>query len=136
MNMFSKKKKQIDEEFLKSGVAKVKDKDLELAAKNEEQISEKIINSGTLKKYAELGKVMFGMLKDYRRGVYTNVPWFTIAAIAFSMLYVLNPLDLMPDFIPGIGYVDDFAIITFALRFIESDLHQYLDWKLEEVENA
>lgn len=136
MNMFSKKKNQIDEEFLKSGVAKVKDNDLELAAKNEDQISEKIINSGTLKKYAELGKVMFGMLKDYRRGVYTNVPWFTIAAIAFSMLYVLNPLDLMPDFIPGIGYVDDFAIITFALRFIESDLHQYLDWKLEEADNA
>ncbi|MFD1096776.1 YkvA family protein [Salegentibacter chungangensis] len=133
--MFSKKKKEIDEEYLKSGVAKVKDEDLDLAAKNQEEITDKILNSGTLRKYAELGKIMFGMLKDYRRGVYTNVPWFTIASIGFSLLYVLNPLDLMPDFIPGIGYIDDFAILTFALRFIESDLHSYLDWKLEEAEN-
>jgi len=41
-------------------------------------------------------------------------------------------LDLMPDFIPGLGYVDDFAILTVTLRFIETDLHKYLDWKLEE----
>ncbi len=84
-----------------------------------------------LKKYTELAKVMFGMLKDYRKGLYTNVPWFTIAAIAFGFLYVLNPFDLIPDFIPGLGYIDDMAVLTFGLRFIESDLHNYLDWKLE-----
>ncbi|SLJ95668.1 YkvA family protein [Salegentibacter salarius] len=132
MNMFSKKKKEIDEEYLKKGVAKVKDGDVEIAAKNQDTIEDKIVNSSTLRKYTELGKLMFGMLQDYRKGVYSSVPWFTIASIAFALLYVLNPLDLMPDFIPGLGYVDDFAILTVTLRFIETDLHKYLDWKLEE----
>lgn len=132
--MFSKKKKEIDEKYLKSGAVKIKDDDLELAENSQEQISKKILNSGTLRKYAELAKIMFGMLKDYRRGSYTNVPWFTIASIGFALLYILNPMDLMPDFIPGIGYVDDFAIMTIAMRFIESDLHHYLDWKLEEAD--
>ncbi|MBT8318502.1 MAG: DUF1232 domain-containing protein, partial [Gramella sp.] len=74
------------------------------------------------------------MLKDYRKGVYTKVPWFTIATIAFAFLYILNPLDIIPDFIPGLGYIDDLGVLTFGLRFIESDLHNYLDWKLEQQE--
>lgn len=132
MNMFNKTKEKIDEDYLKKGITKVKDDDIELAAKNQEEIEDKIVNANALKKYSELGKVMFGMIKDYRRGIYSNVPWFTMAAIGFALLYVLNPLDIMPDFIPGLGYVDDFAILTITLRFIETDLHKYLDWKLEE----
>lgn len=130
--MFGKKKKGIDEDFVKTEITKIDDDDVDIAVRNQEQVAEKLQNSNTLKKYVELGNVMYGMLKDYRKGIYKNVPWFTIAAIAFAFLYVLNPLDLMPDFIPGIGYIDDFAVFTFALRFMESDLHSYLDWKLEE----
>jgi len=129
--MFSKKK-TIDEDYVSGEITKIDGDDVEVVMGSEEQIADKIRNSNVLKKYTELGKVMFGMLKDYRKGVYTNVPWFTIAAIAFGFLYILNPFDLIPDFIPGIGYIDDFAVFTFGLRFIETDLHNYLDWKLEE----
>ncbi|QED38904.1 DUF1232 domain-containing protein [Antarcticibacterium arcticum] len=131
--MFSKKK-TIDEDYVSGEITKIEGDDVEVVMDNEEQISEKMTSSNVLKKYTELGKVMFGMLKDYRKGVYTNVPWFTIAAIAFGFLYILNPFDMVPDFIPGIGYIDDFAVFTFGLRFIETDLHNYLDWKLEEEE--
>ena len=131
--MFSKKK-TIDEEYVSGEITKIDGDDVEVVMNSEEEIADKITGSNVLKKYTELGKVMFGMLKDYRKGVYTNVPWFTIAAIAFGFLYILNPFDIIPDFIPGIGYIDDFAVFTFGLRFIETDLHNYLDWKLEEEE--
>ncbi len=133
--MFSRKKKEINEDFVKDKVAKVKEADVEIAIQNQEQISKKLVNSNFLKKYTELAKIMFGMLKDYKKGSYSNVPWFSIAAIVFSFLYVLNPFDLIPDFIPGLGYIDDFAVFAYALKFIESDLHNYLDWKLEEAQN-
>ncbi|MDX1761253.1 MAG: YkvA family protein [Christiangramia sp.] len=129
--MFGKKKKEIDEDFVKTEITKIDDDDVKITMRNQEEISDKILNSNMLKKYAELGKVMFGMLKDYRKGVYSKVPWFTIATIAFALLYILNPLDIVPDFVPGIGYIDDLAVLTFGLRFIESDIHNYLDWKLE-----
>ena len=128
------KKKTIDEEYVSGEITKIKGEDVEVVMDSEEEISDKMSSSNVLKKYTELGKVMFGMLKDYRKGVYTNVPWFTIAAIAFGFLYILNPFDIIPDFIPGIGYIDDFAVFTFGLRFFETDLHNYLDWKLEEEE--
>jgi len=130
--MFGNLKKKIDEDYFKTEVTKIEDNDVSIAMDSQDKVDDKINNSGLLQKYSELAKLMYGMLKDYRRGVYNKVPWFTIATVAFSFLYILNPLDIIPDFIPGLGYIDDMAIFTFGLRFIESDLHNYLDWKIEE----
>lgn len=130
--MFGNLKKKIDEDYFKTEVTKIEDNDVSIAMDSQDKVDDKINNSGLLLKYSELAKLMYGMLKDYRKGVYNKVPWFTIATIAFSFLYILNPLDIIPDFIPGLGYIDDMAIFTFGLRFIESDLHNYLDWKIEE----
>ncbi|MEO2127958.1 MAG: YkvA family protein [Christiangramia sp.] len=126
-----KKEEILNEEYVKTEVAKIDDDDVKLTMDSQEEISETILNSNVLKKYSELGKVLFGMMKDYRKGVYNKVPWFTIATIAFSFLYILNPFDIIPDFIPGLGYIDDFAIFTFGIRFIQTDIHNYLDWKIE-----
>lgn len=130
--MFGNLKKKIDEDYFKTEVTKIDDNDVSIAMDSQDKVDDKINNSGLLQKYSELAKLMYGMLKDYRKGVYSKVPWFTIATVAFSFLYILNPLDIIPDFIPGLGYIDDMAIFTFGLRFIESDLHNYLDWKIEE----
>lgn len=133
--MLENVKKKIDDTFVKTEIAKVKDDDLELAMKNEKEINKKLSGQG-MKKYAELGKITYGMLKDYRKGNYTQTPWFTVAASVFALLYVFNPMDIVPDFIPGIGYVDDFAIFTIVLRFVQTDLHSYLDWKLAKVKES
>ncbi|GAB2780645.1 YkvA family protein [Salinimicrobium soli] len=128
-------KKKIDEKFVKSEITKVEDGDLDVVMDNKDEIDKKLSGYG-MKKYAELGKIMFGMLKDYKKGEYTIVPWFIIAATGFALLYVFNPMDIVPDFIPGVGYVDDFAILTIVLRFIQTDLHTYLDWKIDRAKNA
>lgn len=129
--MMKNLKKKINEDYMRSEISKVDEGDLEMVMKNNKRISKKITDAGFLKKYTELAKVMFGMIKDYKKGIYKQVPWFTIAASAFSLLYILNPFDIVPDFIPGIGYVDDLAVFTFALKFVQTDLHSYLEWKTE-----
>ena len=37
---------------------------------------------------------------------------------ALVLLYVLSPIDLIPDWIPFFGWLDDIAIATFAIRFM------------------
>lgn len=123
-------KKKINEDYVNSEISKFDDGDLNLVMDNSKKINEKISNAGSLKKFTELGKLMFGMLSDFKKGEYRSVPWFTIASIGMALLYILNPMDIVPDFLPGLGYVDDFAVLTIVLRFIETDLHEYLDWKL------
>lgn len=127
-------KKKINEDYLKTEISKIEDGDLEMVMENQEAIDKKLRGSG-MKKYAELGKLMFGMLKDFKQGIYTQVPWFTIAAMGLTLLYVLNPMDMLPDFVPGIGYIDDFALFTVIIRFVQSDLHSYLNWKIEEAKS-
>lgn len=124
----------ISEEYVEENISKIKEEDVEVVMDNEESISHKLSNATALRKFAEIGKIMFAMLKDIKNGRYPEVPWFTIAAISLALLYVLNPLDVIPDFIPGIGYIDDLAVMTISMGWIETDLHKYLDWRLKETE--
>jgi len=71
---------------------------------------------------------MWNMLQDYRRGKY-DLPWKTIAAIVAALLYFISPIDLLPDFIPVIGYLDDATVIGFALKMIHDDLENYRQYK-------
>ena len=51
-----------------------------------------------------------------------RVPWYAKAFIACVVGYAFSPIDLIPDFIPILGYVDDLVLvplgITLALRMI------------------
>ena len=67
--------------------------------------------------------------QDYANGNYREVPFNVVAAIGGALLYVLSPLDLIPDFIPIVGYLDDAAVIAFCLNLIEKDLISYKVWK-------
>jgi uncharacterized membrane protein YkvA (DUF1232 family) len=131
MKWFRKKIKLPNEEYTLKAVDKTTVEDVDEAIEKEESISSKIANSDLLKKYAKLGKIMFLMIKDYRKGVYTKIPWFTIAAITTALLYVFMPFDLIPDFIPGLGLVDDLTVLSFVIGWIETDLNNYLNWKLK-----
>lgn len=120
------------QEYMEEEVVKVKEGDIEIVLENEEAISKKFSGANTLAKYAELGKIMILMIKDVKNNVYKEIPWFTIATVVLALLYVFNPLDIIPDFIPGIGYIDDLSVLGISVGWIESDLHKYLDWKIEE----
>jgi uncharacterized membrane protein YkvA (DUF1232 family) len=49
--------------------------------------------------------------------------------VVFSLLYVLNPMDLIPDVIPGVGAIDDAAVVSLCLLLIEQDLLAYRSWR-------
>jgi uncharacterized membrane protein YkvA (DUF1232 family) len=56
-----------------------------------------------------------------------------IASIVFTLIYVLNPFDLVPDMLPLIGQLDDVAVMGACLVLVEQDLHKYKDWKQGQV---
>jgi len=56
----------------------------------------------------------------------SRTPWYAKAVIAGVVAYALSPIDLIPDFIPVLGYLDDLLLlplgIYFALKLIPLDV--------------
>ena len=55
-----------------------------------------------------------------------RVPWYSKAFAALVIGYAFSPIDLIPDFIPILGYLDDLILvpigITIALKMIPDDV--------------
>lgn len=117
-----------DEEFVKEGAEKMTDKDVEKVVDKSEEINQKFSSRGPLKRFVEDGKLLIALVKDYRAGGYRQAPFGIIAAIVFSLIYVFNPFDLMPDVLPFIGAVDDAAVVGACLLLVEKDLKKYRNW--------
>lgn len=96
---------------------------------DKEDVINKKMKSAKLKEFAQEVKLFFCMLKDFFTKKYTDVPIGTIMSIAGTLLYVFLPIDVIPDFIPVIGYLDDAAMITLCIKMVKTDLDKYKTWK-------
>lgn len=90
------------------------------------------VEKGFLHKEFSKIKLLVMMLRDYWNEVYTEVPWHTIAALVIILLYILNPIDLIPDFIPVAGQADDLAVLYFGWKLILEDVKTYAKWKVSQ----
>ena len=93
---------------------------------------EKNLNSRNVTKGLAYIPVMISMLRSYYNGSYKAVPYRVILAVVGVLIYWLSPVDLIPDFLPGIGYIDDAAVLGLALKLIKKDLDQYKEWKKKQ----
>lgn len=79
---------------------------------------------------------IFELLRDRVTGRYKEIPWRTIAALTGALIYALSPIDLLLDFIPGIGFFDDALVIGIAIKLAQPDLEKYREWKATCKEKA
>ncbi|WP_085536403.1 YkvA family protein [Massilibacteroides vaginae] len=107
--------------FSKEDVNKVIEKEKELESKFRKQKK--------LHQFWDDFKVLFSMISDYYHGRYREVPWYVITAAGAALLYILSPMDLIIDFIPIGGYIDDAAVFLFCLNQIKGEIEKYKLWK-------
>lgn len=108
---------------------KFKEEDLGKVLDKADELKKKFQEEEKLSKYWGDFKLLFSMIKDYYNRKYTTVPWYVISAIGGALLYVLSPIDLIPDFIPFVGYIDDAAVIAFCINRISAEVDKYKRWK-------
>ena len=121
-----------NEEFVTEGAQTVTEKDVEKVISKSEEIRKKFSAKGPLARFVEDGQLLIAIVKDYWAGAYRQVPYGAIASIVFTLIYVLNPFDLVPDVLPVIGQLDDIAVMGACLMLVEGDLLKYKDWKQDQ----
>lgn len=85
--------------------------------------------SGPLQEIMDKIKLFLSMMNDYRNGKYTELPLRSVLSIAAALLYLISPADIIPDFIPLVGFIDDIFIINFVWNQVKKDLDRYALWK-------
>lgn len=69
------------------------------------------------------------LIRDYRSGAYKDIATWAIVALVFGLLYLVNPLELIPDVIPVVGYLDDVAVMLGILKLVRIELQKYRHWR-------
>lgn len=105
---------------------------IKLILGKEDKLNDQLENGRGLERYTKDLLLLMSLVKDYYQGNYRNIPYKTISAAVVGLLYVINPIDLIPDFIPFIGQVDDALVLKFCLKLMEKDLLKYKTWKDEQ----
>lgn len=84
---------------------------------------------GLLKKCLDDLTALIRLVRAYINGEYKDVSWETIILSIAAIIYFINPIDLIPDFIPGIGFIDDAAVIAFTITAIHKDVDKFKEWE-------
>lgn len=77
-----------------------------------------------------IGKVntFVRMMRSVLRGEY-ELPWKSIILIVAGLVYFVSPLDIIPDFIPLGGFIDDVSIILWIFSTLEDDIEKFSKWE-------
>ncbi|EIT85851.1 hypothetical protein A374_08449 [Fictibacillus macauensis ZFHKF-1] len=87
--------------------------------------------SSTLRELTAQVKGLIRMMKHYRDGSYRNISKKSMLLIVAALLYFVSPIDAVPDFIVGIGLLDDAAVLAFLYKTIKREIEQYREWEEE-----
>ena len=69
------------------------------------------------------------MLRCFVRGEYQDLSKTAIGIVAGTLLYFVAPLDLLPDLLPAVGFIDDFAVIAFAVNVVRKEIEHFRLWR-------
>jgi len=77
-------------------------------------------------------KTVTRMLKAWRKKEYRNIDKSSIFIAIVILLYYVNPIDLIPDFIPVIGGLDDLILLGFLLKVIDKEIEKFTTWEQQQ----
>ena len=100
------------------------------------QVSQKLqkINSSNkqINELMEHVQLFLRMIKKSLSGEYSAFSHKTLLSLVFGLLYFVTPMDVVPDFVPLIGFSDDLSILYFIIKNFKSDIEAFKVWELNQ----
>ncbi|RZK33732.1 MAG: DUF1232 domain-containing protein [Hymenobacter sp.] len=83
------------------------------------------------KQLFDVALTLVRMVRDYVKGDYRQIQSSTIVSGVAVLLYVINPIDLVPDFIPVLGFLDDLSLISWFMGKFQKEIANYREWEMQ-----
>jgi len=66
-------------------------------------------------------KLLYDMITDHN----FKLDYSVYLSIAGALAYVIMPIDVIPDFLPGIGYIDDVFVVGMVMKSLANDIERF-----------
>lgn len=86
--------------------------------------SKKVFNG-----FIEKIRTLVRMVLAYRSGEYREISWKSMLMVVGGLLYFVMPIDIIPDFIPGVGLLDDLSVIMFLFKTISEEIAAFEEYE-------
>ena len=85
----------------------------------EERLWEKVEREGSRIRFAKDVRALYRYMRD------KSIPWYRKSIIIGALIYFITPIDLIPDFAPFFGYLDDLGVIMTTIKYLGKELIPY-----------
>ena len=76
---------------------------------------------------------MIRLLRSYHRAEYRDISETNLLTIIAALLYFVSPFDVIPDWVPVLGHIDDAFVIALALKSVRADLDTFMAWETARI---
>ena len=94
-----------------------------------DKLSDKESKDNKFKQLFDVALTLVRLVRAYISGDYRNIETSTIISGLAVLLYVLSPIDLVPDFIPVIGFLDDLSLIGWFVGKFQGEIIRFRAWE-------
>ena len=114
--------------ILNSYKAHVKDAQPEDVVREKDDTLNKIGNVSALAGLLDNIRVAYDMISDTITGKYKGIAKSTLTLLVGGLAYLALPLDLVPDFIPVAGWMDDATVLAWIFKRCNDEIQLYRDF--------
>ena len=76
---------------------------------------------------------MIRLIRDYHRAEYRDISEQNLHIVIAAILYFVSPFDVIPDWVPVLGHIDDAFVISLALKSVRADLDTFMAWETARI---
>jgi uncharacterized membrane protein YkvA (DUF1232 family) len=76
---------------------------------------------------------MVRLIRAYHKGEYRDVSEQNLLIIIAAIIYFVSPFDVIPDWIPVLGHIDDAFVVSLTLKSVRGDLDTFMAWETAKI---
>ena len=93
------------------------------------KLASKDSGDNKFKQVFDVGRTLVRLVRNYISGEYRQIDTGTIVSALGVLLYTLSPVDLVPDFVPVVGFLDDLALISWFIEKFQGEILRFREWE-------